>query len=273
MSSIFDLTNRCIAITGAAGLLGREFATSLAESGANLILLDIDPVSLHRLRDDVYQRFNVRVMALVVDITNDAQVQEAVVTAQREFGQISGLINNAARNPVVGSNGLVSRNRLEEFTLDTWNEDLAVGLGGAFLCSKYFGMVMATQQDGGVIINISSDLGLISPDQRLYRTKNTPISQQPVKPVSYSIVKTGILGLTRYLATYWPGKVRCNAICLGGVELDQGQEFIEKISNLIPLGRMARISEYGPTMVYLMSEASSYLNGAIIPIDGGRTSW
>lgn len=273
MSSIFDLTNRCIAITGAAGLLGREFATSLAESGANLILLDIDPISLHRLRDDIHNRFNVRVLPLVVDITNDAQVQEAVVTAQKEFGRISGLINNAARNPAVGPNGIVSRNRLEEFAVETWNEDLAVGLGGAFLCSKYFGMVMATQKDGGVIINISSDLGLIAPDQRLYQTKNTPFDQQSVKPISYSVIKTGILGLTRYLATYWPGKVRCNAICPGGVEVDQDPEFIEKISSLIPMGRMAQINEYGPTMVYLMSDASSFLNGAIIPIDGGRTSW
>ena len=235
--------------------------------------MDIDPKSLDKICVDIHKRFNVRVMPLVVDITDEGQVEEAVFAAQSEFGQISGLINNAAKNPAVGPNGIVNRNRLEDFGIETWNADLAVGLGGAFLCSKYFGMVMAAQKNGGVIINISSDLGLISPDQRIYQTKNTPMDQQSVKPISYSVVKTGMLGLTRYLATYWPGKVRCNAICPGGVEVNQDQEFIEKISRLIPMGRMARINEYGPTMVYLMSDASSYLNGAIIPIDGGRTSW
>jgi NAD(P)-dependent dehydrogenase (short-subunit alcohol dehydrogenase family) len=273
VNQAFDLTNRCIAITGAAGLLGREFASSLAESGANLVLIDINQIPLNQLCNDLHKRFNIRAMPIIADITDSAQVEEAASVAQREFGKISGLINNAARNPAVGRNGIINRNRIEDFEIETWNADLAVGLGGAFLCSKYFGMIMSEQEDGGVIINISSDLGLISPDQRLYRTSNTPQDQQPVKPISYSVVKTGILGLTRYLATYWPGKVRCNAICPGGVEQDQDQEFIKKISELIPMGRMARVNEYGPTMVYLMSDASSYLNGAIIPIDGGRSSW
>ena len=120
-------------------------------------------------------------MPLVVDITDEGQVEEAVFAAQSEFGQISGLINNAAKNPAVGPNGIVNRNRLEDFGIETWNADLAVGLGGAFLCSKYFGMVMAAQKNGGVIINISSDLGLISPDQRIYQTKNTPMDQQSVE--------------------------------------------------------------------------------------------
>ena len=122
-------------------------------------------------------------------------------------------------------------------------------------------------------MNISSDLGLISPDQRIYSSPETPVDESPVKPVSYSVVKSGLLGLTRYLATYWPGVIRCNAICPGGIETDQNHEFIDKLSHRIPMGRMAKPDEYGATMVYLMSNASSYLNGAIIPIDGGRTAW
>jgi len=269
----FDLTGQTIAITGAGGLMGRQFAISLAEFGANLVLIDLNAESIAKLSEELKQHFNIEIATHASDITNEEQVLMTTKACIDRFGTVNGLINNAARNPKVGSSGLTSLGRLETLSLDEWNADLAVGLTGAFLCSKHFGTAMSQNSVGGNIVNISSDLGLISPDQRIYGTPEAPAELNPVKPVSYSVVKSGLLGLTRYLATYWPGKVRCNAICPGGIELDQDAEFIAKLSSRIPMGRMAKPDEYGATMVYLMSTASSYLNGAIIPIDGGRTAW
>ena len=133
---------------------------------------------------------------------------------------------------------------------------------------------MSKQKTGGVIVNISSDLGLMAPDQRLYMKEGTPIGRQTVKPVTYSVVKSGLIGLTRYLATYWPEKnVRCNAMCPGGIENDQPSEFLKKVSSRIPMNRLAEINEYQGTLIWMLSDASSYLNGAIIAVDGGRTAW
>jgi NAD(P)-dependent dehydrogenase (short-subunit alcohol dehydrogenase family) len=158
--------------------------------------------------------------------------------------------------------------------LDQWNNDINVGLTGAFLCSKYFGQKIADNENGGSIINISSDLGLIAPDQNLYKDKDKSREEQNVKPVTYSVVKTGIIGLTRYLATYWPDHgVRCNALCPGGVENNQSDDFINRVSKKIPLGRMARSDEFQGTIIWMLSDASSYLNGAVISVDGGRTAW
>ena len=269
----FDLTGQTIAITGAGGLMGRQFAISLAEFGANLALIDLNAQSIAKLSEELKQHLEIKIATYTADITNEEQVRMTTKTCINQFGTVNGLINNAARNPKVGSSGLSSLGRLETLSLDEWNADLAVGLTGAFLCSKHFGTMMSENSTGGNIVNISSDLALISPDQRIYSTPGLPAELNAVKPVSYSVVKSGLLGLTRYLATYWPGKVRCNAICPGGIELDQDSDFIAKLSSRIPMGRMAKPDEYGATMVYLMSTASSYLNGAIIPIDGGRTAW
>ena len=163
---------------------------------------------------------------------------------------------------------------MENFPLDIWNDDIAVGLTGSFLCAKHYGFAISQNPNGGSIINISSDLGLIAPDQRLYSKDGVDNGKQNVKPVTYSVVKTGLIGLTRYLATYWADKnVRCNAMCPGGVENGQPEEFLKEVSARIPMGRMANASEYQGTLLWMLSDASSYLNGAIIPIEGGRTVW
>ena len=154
-------------------------------------------------------------------------------------------------------------------------QDLAVGLTGAFLCSKHFGFAISKIPTGGSIINISSDLGVIAPDQKLYQKEGLSDEQQTVKPVSYSIVKTGLLGLTRYLATYWAHKnVRCNALCPGGIKNDQlTDDFLTDMHQRIPMGRMAHVDDYKSAIVFIASDASSYLNGAIISMDGGRSVW
>ena len=208
-----------------------------------------------------------------VDITKEQQVESSCHEAHQRFGHIDALINNAANNPKVGNNGEKNFSRLENFPVEAWQADLAVGLTGAFLCSKHYGTAISENPKGGVILNISSDLGVIAPDQRLYRQPGLPEEQQPVKPVTYSVVKTGLIGLTRYLSTYWPTKVRCNALCPGGVEAGQPEDFLKELHGRIPMGRMAHVDEYQGAIVFLLSEASAYLNGAVIPMDGGRSVW
>jgi len=148
------------------------------------------------------------------------------------------------------------------------------GLHAAFLYAKVIGAAMAKDGQGGVILNIASDLSVFSPDQRLYRKEGLPEEMQPVKPVTYSVIKAGLIGLTRYLATYWADRgVRCNALSPGGVFNGQGEEFGQRLSSLIPLGRMATKDEYRAAMQFLCSDASSYMNGQNVVMDGGRSAW
>ena len=133
---------------------------------------------------------------------------------------------------------------------------------------------MAASGTGGVIVNVASDLGVIAPDQRLYRVEGVPENSQPVKPVSYSVVKHGLVGLTKYVSTYWASHgIRCNTLSPGGIYVDQPANFVDRLSNLIPLGRMARRDEYRGAIAFLCSDASSYMNGANLIVDGGRSIW
>ena len=209
---------------------------------------------------------------MAVDITSEASVSQALSAVLDVTGRVDILINNAANDPKVSNQGVES-SRLEVFPLDVWQRDLSVGLTGALICTKIVGGWLATS-GGGVILNIASDLGIIAPDQRLYRVDGRAPEEQPVKPVTYSVVKHGLVGLTRYVATYWVEQgVRCNALAPGGVLTDQPQEFLEAVELRIPMGRLARVDEYRGAVQFLVSEASSYVNGAILPADGGRTVW
>ena len=216
---------------------------------------------------------NVHALAIEADITQPQSVRSACARILQHLGRIDILINNAANNPKMEASDKVNFARLENFPLAQWEADLSVGLTGAFLCAQVFGEVMA-RQGRGVILNVASDLALIAPDQRLYRKDGLPAERQPVKPVTYSVVKSGLIGLTRYLATYWCEQgVRCNAISPGGVFDGQSDEFVRRVSALIPLGRMARVDEYQGTIVFLCSDASSYMTGSNLVIDGGRSCW
>jgi NAD(P)-dependent dehydrogenase (short-subunit alcohol dehydrogenase family) len=210
----------------------------------------------------------------VVDISKEEEVSNAYKELELQGITISILINNAAINPKYnsGSKGTVF-SRVENLTLDDWNYQVSVGLTGAFICSKYFGSKMAIN-NGGVILNISSDLSVISPDQRLYKVSGAEENSQPVKPITYSVIKSGLVGMTKYLATYWSANgVRVNALSPGGIYEEQNADFVKKISDLIPLGRMAKSNEYRSAVQFLCSDASSYMTGQNIVIDGGRSVW
>jgi NAD(P)-dependent dehydrogenase (short-subunit alcohol dehydrogenase family) len=274
LENIFSLNNKVIIITGGSGLLGANHAEAVAAHGGIPVLIDLDLIKLKSLKSEIYSKFKVNSYILKVDITNEFEVEKIAKDVFEKFGHIDGLINNAANNPKVEENSKIDFSRLENFSIDLWNQDISVGLTGSFLCAKYFGKYISQNPNGGSIVNISSDLGLIAPDQRLYKKQELLEDEQPVKPVTYSVIKSGLIGLTRYLSTYWAEKnVRCNAICPGGVENGQSEEFIKSVSSLIPMGRLAQSNEYQGTIIWMLSDASSYLNGAIIPVDGGRSAW
>jgi NAD(P)-dependent dehydrogenase (short-subunit alcohol dehydrogenase family) len=274
LDSFFRLDGKVIVVTGAAGLLGRKHSEAISAYGGIPVLLDLLEEPVKQLADELNEKYSVSAIGMAVDITNEEAIFNNCNQLIKQFGKIDGLVNNAANNPKVEDNGEKNFSRLENFPLEDWNQDVMVGLTGAFLCAKHYGAKIACNPNGGSIVNISSDLGLIAPDQRLYRKDNLPEDQQFVKPVTYSVVKTGLIGLTRYLATYWANKnVRCNAMCPGGIKNNQPEEFLREVSSRIPMSRLANADEYQGTLLWMLSDASSYLNGAIIPVDGGRTSW
>jgi NAD(P)-dependent dehydrogenase (short-subunit alcohol dehydrogenase family) len=272
----FDLTDRLALITGAAGLMGKEHAAALLESGATVVLTDIDATCLASTKKNLLDFADSnRILTQVMDVTKTASIRNTAERLAIDERPVDILINNAAIDPkVTNSEVAIENSRLETFNLDQWNIELSVGLTGAFLCSQFFGSLMAKNKRGGVILNIASDLSVIAPDQRLYRRNGLDESAQAVKPVTYSVIKAGLIGLTRYLATYWADcGVRANALSPGGVFNDQGEDFVKRITSLIPLGRMANHDEYRSIIQFLCSDASSYLNGQNIVMDGGRSIW
>jgi NAD(P)-dependent dehydrogenase (short-subunit alcohol dehydrogenase family) len=270
---LFSLTGKVAVITGGAGMLGQMHAEAIADAGGSVALVDIRGAAAEDAARRLRETFRVPARGFQADITNKAEVERLLVAVVETFGQVDILINNAAHDPKVTPDSGAAWTRFENYSLELWHRDLAVGLTGAFLCSQAFGSRMAGS-DGGVILNISSDLGLIGPDQRIYERANLEPHEQPTKPVSYSVVKTGLIGLTRFLATYWADRgVRVNALCPGGVEAGQPDEFKRRVTFRIPLARMARQDEYKGAVLFLVSDASSYVTGATIVADGGRSCW
>jgi NAD(P)-dependent dehydrogenase (short-subunit alcohol dehydrogenase family) len=273
LKEAFDLSGRVAVITGGAGLLGVKHAEAVIELGGIPVLVDLSGDAAQRCAETVAGKFSGKALGIACDITSETAVVGLRDRILREFSRVDILINNAANNPKVEDEGGQDRFlRLENFSIDAWNKDIAVGLTGAFLCSRVFGSEMAARRKG-VILNIASELGLIAPDQRLYRVEGREESVQPVKPVSYSVIKAGIIGLTRYLATYWPGLVRANVLAPGGVYAEQPQSFLDRYAAAIPMGRMSHRDEYKGAVAYLVSDASSFMNGATVVVDGGRTVW
>jgi NAD(P)-dependent dehydrogenase (short-subunit alcohol dehydrogenase family) len=269
----FRLDGRVAIITGGCGLLGRQHASAIASAGGIPVLVDIERANPATVAAKMTTGFGSPCHGFVADITRLEEVTELGERVLRDVGRVDILINNAANNPKMEAADSRNFGRVEFFPMEVWEADLAVGLKGAFLCSRVFGAEMAAK-GAGVIVNVASDLGLIAPDQRLYSQPGLAPEAQPVKPVTYSVVKSGLIGLTRYLATYWAeAGVRVNSISPGGVFTSQPEDFVSRLSQLIPLGRMARADEYQAAIVFLCSDASSYMTGANLVVDGGRTCW
>lgn len=272
----FDLKRKVFVITGGAGLLGQKHAEAVTEGNGIPVLLDISREGLDDAVSHMKMKYGAEteISGFAADITSREDIGCARDSIIKKYGHIDGLINNAANNPKVeGGAANMKAIQFENFPLEMWMEDIAVGLTGAFLCAQVFVQAMA-EQGSGVILNLSSDLGVIAPDQRIYRKKGLPDEEQPVKPVTYSVIKHGLIGLTKYLATYYAEKgIRANALCPGGVYNGQNEEFLDKLTPLIPMGRMASADEYKGTVLYLRSDASSYMTGSTVIVDGGRTCW
>jgi NAD(P)-dependent dehydrogenase (short-subunit alcohol dehydrogenase family) len=258
------LDGRTVLVTGGAGFLGQQWTSALLEAGASVVSADI------ALPDESR---DLRIRQEQIDITDAGAVRQLAARLTDAGVQVDALVNNAAVDTPVTASGIARAERFENFSVERWQAEFAVGLTGAFLCCQAFGPAMA-ERGRGSIVNVASDLALVGPDQNLYRVEGVSDNDQPVKPVTYSVIKTGLIGLTRYLATYWGSRgVRVHALCLGGVARDQDATFVERISERIPLGRMAQPGEYGEAMVFLCSDASSYMTGSCFVVDGGRTAW
>ena len=273
--SNFDLTNKWAVISGGAGLLGKQHSIALLELNANVVLIDLDLQRLNTVKTELQKRFtNQKVLIFAADISNEKSILEIQSELITNKYKVSILINNAAINPkYVNSVKRNNLSRVESFSLEDWDLQLNVGLKGAFICSKIFGSNMA-KDNGGVIVNIASDLSVIAPDQRIYLNERFDKDSQPVKPVTYSVIKSGLIGMTKYLSTYWnSSNVRVNALSPGGVFEDQDPLFVSKLTKLIPLGRMANVDEYRSAIQFLCSDASSYMTGQNLVIDGGRSVW
>ena len=189
LNELFSLKNKVIVVTGATGLMGRQHVKAIAAFGGIPILIDLNKNEIDSLIIQINYDYNIITSGYVVDITNENSVQLNCIEIIKKYNKIDGLINNAANNPKVEKNSITNFSRLEHYSIDNWNQDLAVGLTGSFICAKYYGAQISKNINGGVIINISSDLGLISPDNRLYQIDGLEEDEQPVKPVSYSVVK------------------------------------------------------------------------------------
>jgi len=266
--------NNVALITGASSGIGKELAYYHAEKGGDLVLVARSESILNDIRADLEKSHNVKVKVIRADLSEPDSASKIFEATESEGIQIDILINNAAKDPKVKKGGgLTPDSRFETMTPEYWNEGVDAAMNGTFYCSQAVANKML-QNGGGVILNIASDLGVIAPDQRLYRKNDVAEEMQNVKPITYSAAKWAIVGMTKYLAVYFAEKnIRVNSISPTAVYNNHPEEFVEKLTNIIPMNRMSHIDEYKGAIVFMCSDASSYMTGENVVIDGGKSVW
>ena len=266
INDLFSLKNKTVVLTGSAGRLGNQFANVLSAAGANMVLVDKELAKNKKLQLELTKKYNTKSLVCQVDISNKKSLVHMTKDIIKKFGHIDVLVNNAYFNPNQSNYSHVS---FEEFPVKLWEQMLLVNLTGVFLCSQEIGKVLLKQRRG-VIVNISSIYGLNGADQRIYGNSKLNSS------ISYAATKGAVVNMTRYLAACWHRKnIRVNTLSLGGV-LDKSymkNEFVKKYSEKTMLGRMANKEEYRGAILFLASNASSYMTGSNLIVDGGWTAW
>lgn len=268
LNDIFSLKGRVALVTGALGLIGKEHCKALSIAGARVVVSDLDENNCI----DFASSIKGGAIGLSMDITNPESLEEAKSRIRQEFGTVDILVNNAAINDMVENpSQLAEESKFENYPLELFRKVMEVNVTGMFLCSQIFGKDMAKKGKGS-IINIASTYGIVAPDQSLYQK---PDGAQPFfKSPAYPTAKGAVISFTRFLSAYW-GKtgVRVNSLSPGGVENNQEDYFIENYSKKTPLGRMAKPTDYRGALIFLASDASEYMTGANLVVDGGWTSW
>jgi 2-deoxy-D-gluconate 3-dehydrogenase len=269
----FELNGRTAIVTGGGGLLGAEFCRALAEAGASVAVTDINPDAAERVAASIAGEGHLA-RAFTCDVTSRDAVGNLVKTVLAEYGSLEILVNSAALDPKFDSDAVkrgITPGSFEDFPLEHWNTALSVNLTGLFLVTQACVRPMLERGKRGSIINICSTYGLNGPDQRIYMKDGKRVGY---KPVNYTVTKAGVLGFTRYLAAYYAGtEIRVNALTPGGVFNDHEEYFVRNYSSRTILGRMARVDEMSGALLFLASDASSYMTGANLVVDGGWTAW
>jgi 2-deoxy-D-gluconate 3-dehydrogenase len=267
----FSLKGQAAVVTGGGGLLGKEFCRTLAQAGAGVVVADLNGELAASTAEEI-RREGGQATAVSVDVTQPGSTQSMVDACLKVYGKIDILVCSAALDPKVDPGNIVrGGGKFEDYPLDQWKQALDVNLTGLFLSAQAASRPMAIQGSGSMIF-ICSTYGLAGPDQRIYRKPGQ--ESQPYKPVYYSVTKAGVLGLVRYLATYYAGtKIRANALTPGGVFNQHDDAFVQNYSFRTVLGRMANKDEMNGALLFLASEASSYMTGSNLVVDGGWTAW
>jgi NAD(P)-dependent dehydrogenase (short-subunit alcohol dehydrogenase family) len=269
---LFSLDGRVAVVTGALGLIGRHHCYALAEAGAHVAVADLNDQRCREFAAELSRYGGRRMLGRAVDITDRASLQAFLEALLKEFGRVDALINNAAINDMFENPAAAAElSRFEHYPIDLWQRSLDVNVTGTFLASQVIGTEMA-KRGRGSIINVASTYGMVAPDQSLYRRPDG--TQSFYKSPAYPTTKGAVLAFTRFLAAYW-GKagVRVNSLSPGGVENEQDEYFVKNYASRTPLGRMAQPSDYKGALVFLASDASSYMTGANLVVDGGWTAW
>jgi 2-deoxy-D-gluconate 3-dehydrogenase len=269
----FDLTDRVAVVTGGVGLLGAEFCRTLAEAGAAVAVVDLNAAAATKTADALSDA-GYRALAVPTDITQPASVAAMAEKVVASFGRIDVLVNSAALDPKFDPTAVakgIAPGSFEEYPLEQWNAALNVNLTGTFLVTQACVKQMVARDKKGSIINICSTYGLNGPDQRIYRKADG--TQPAYKPVYYTVTKAGVLGFTKYLAAYYMGtEIRVNALTPGGVFNNHDETFVENYAAKTILGRMAHKDEMNGALLFLASDASSYMTGNNLVVDGGWTT-